>query len=62
MRIIDLLNGHIVKTMSDPAVIGSLSAQGMEASSSTPGELAQRIRQEAVKWARLVKEAGIKAE
>lgn len=62
VRIIDILNGQIVKTMSDPAVIASLSAQGMEASASTPGELAQRIRQEAVKWARLVKEAGIKAE
>ncbi len=61
-RIIDILNQNIVKTMSDASVIASLSTQGMEARGSTPAELAQRIQSETVKWAKLVKEAGIKAE
>jgi len=61
-RVIDTLNQSIVKTMNDSAVIANLSVQGMEARSSTPGELAQRIQNETAKWARLVKEAGIRPE
>ena len=61
-RIVEMLNQNIVKTMNDATVIASLSAQGMEARSSTPTELAQRIQSETVKWAKLVKEAGIKGE
>ena len=45
-----------------PDVQQSLSRQGMEAETSTPQELASRIKSETATWAQVIKEAGIKGE
>jgi tripartite-type tricarboxylate transporter receptor subunit TctC len=40
----------------------ALSRQGLEVQTSTPQELAARIKSETAIWATVIKEAGIKAE
>jgi tripartite-type tricarboxylate transporter receptor subunit TctC len=39
-----------------------MAAQGLEVETSTPQELAIRIRRETAMWAAVIKEAGIKGE
>ena len=39
-----------------------LTAQGIEPASSSPDELRTRIGNEAARWAKILKEAGIRAE
>lgn len=40
----------------------AMSRQGLESETSTPQELAQRIRSETAIWAGVIRDAGIKAE
>ena len=56
------LRDESLKVVAMPDVQQSLSRQGMEAETSTPQELAARIRNETATWAQVIKEAGIKAE
>ena len=44
--IIDRLNGEIGKALSDPDVATKLSAQTLDATRTSPDELAQRMRAE----------------
>jgi tripartite-type tricarboxylate transporter receptor subunit TctC len=60
--IVSLLNAQIVKLMGDPRVKASLADQGFEARPSTPQELARMMQVEAVKWAKVVKDAGVNVE
>jgi len=60
--IVSLLNGVLQKLMNDPVSKASLAKQGFEARPSTPQELTKMIQAEAVKWAKVVKESGAKAE
>ncbi len=39
-----------------------MEAQGLDATPSTPAELGQLVKTELVKWAKLIKSAGIKPE
>ena len=39
-----------------------MEAQGLEATPSTPAELGQLVKADLVKWAKLIKSAGIKPE
>ncbi len=60
--VIALLNREIVAILHLPEVVERLSGQGAEALGSTPEEFAAYIRSESVKWAKVVRESGAKAE
>ncbi|HJY79363.1 MAG TPA: tripartite tricarboxylate transporter substrate binding protein [Burkholderiales bacterium] len=56
------LHHDIVAVLRMPDVAERLSAQGAEAIGSSPEELASYIRSETLKWAKVVRESGAKAE
>jgi len=60
--IIARLNREIVAILHLPEVVERLSGQGTEALGSTPEEFASYIKSESVKWAKVVRESGAKAE
>ena len=60
--IVARLNREIVAILHLPDVVERLSGQGAEPVGSTPEEFAAYIRAETVKWARVVRESGAKAE
>ncbi|OGA51549.1 MAG: hypothetical protein A3G24_15285 [Betaproteobacteria bacterium RIFCSPLOWO2_12_FULL_62_13] len=61
-QIVDLLNANIVRIMADPEVRQRLSNQGLDPVSSTPEQFAAHIKSGLVKFAKIVKTAGIKPE
>ena len=56
------INADMQKVLALPEVRASLTQQGMEVLTSTPEQLRERMNSEAVRWAQVVKTAGIKAE
>jgi tripartite-type tricarboxylate transporter receptor subunit TctC len=60
--IVARLNREIVAILHLPDVVERLSGQGAEPVGSTPEEFAAYIRSETVKWARVVRDSGAKAE
>ncbi len=60
--IVARLNREIVAILHLPEVVERLSGQGAEALGSTPEEFAAYIRSESVKWAKVVRDSGAKAE
>ncbi|HMH19017.1 MAG TPA: tripartite tricarboxylate transporter substrate binding protein [Burkholderiales bacterium] len=60
--IIARLNREIVAILHLPDVVERLSGQGAEAQGSTPEEFAAYIKSETLKWAKVVRESGAKAE
>ncbi len=60
--VIDRLNGEIVRTLRDPQVAERLTSQGIELIPSTPDEFQALMKTHMAKWARVVKEAGIRLE
>src|SRR5262245_11341749 len=60
--IVARLNREIVAILHLPDVVERLSNQGAEAVGSTPDEFAAYIKAEAIKWAKVVRESGAKAE
>lgn len=59
--IIDRLNAEIVKALAVPEVRRALEAQGLDVIGGTPAEFAAAIKNEMPYWAKIIKEAGIKA-
>ena len=59
---VNAIRGAAVKAVSLPDVQEAMARQGLDAETSTPQELAARIKAETAVWAAVVKEAGIKAE
>jgi len=59
---VNRLRSAAIKTVVLPDVQKSMSAQGLETETSTPRELAERIRRESAVWAGVIKDAGIKGE
>jgi len=51
-----------VKALASPAVKDTLARQGVEAVGSTPGEFGKLIREEWVKWEKVIKAAGLKGQ
>jgi tripartite-type tricarboxylate transporter receptor subunit TctC len=60
--IIDKLNRSIVEILRTPQTAEAFLAQGAEAAPGTPEEFGAWIRSEISKWARVVKEAGLRPE
>lgn len=48
--------------MRDPAIRERLAREGYESVGNTPAEYEQFMRDEVAKWAKVIKEAGIKME
>lgn len=59
---VEFLNTEINKALHQPEVAGRIAAEGSEAVGSTPQQLAAQIKAERAKWAKVIKEAGIKGE
>ena len=60
--IIARLNAEIVKVLRAPAVIALLATHGVEPIGNTPQQFSAIIRADLEKWAKVIKEAGIKAD
>jgi tripartite-type tricarboxylate transporter receptor subunit TctC len=60
--IIDILHKATVKALAEPAVKDRLIVQGAEAVGSTPAQLGAIVSSELVKWKKVTKDAGIKAD
>ncbi len=60
--IIEKLNAEMVKVVRMPDVVERLGALGVEPIGSTPDEFARIIRAEVVRWAKVVKDAGVKVD
>ncbi len=57
--IITRLNQEIVKALAAPEMREKLAATGVNAESSTPEQLGKHLHAEVVKWAKIIKSAGI---
>ena len=61
-RVVERLNAELTRILQDPAMRDMLAREGAEPRSSTPDEFAHIIAVDIVKWAKVVKAAGIKIE
>jgi tripartite-type tricarboxylate transporter receptor subunit TctC len=60
--VIAKLNAETVRGMTQPDVREKLATQGLFVKTGTPAELATLMQSEIAKWAKVVKEAGLKIE
>jgi len=60
--IVDQFHGDLVKALQDPGVKAKFADLGVDAVHDTPEEFAAFIKSETAKYAKLIKEVGIKAE
>jgi tripartite-type tricarboxylate transporter receptor subunit TctC len=61
-EIIERVNTELVKLMRTPEMKSQLAKNGLDATTSTPAELATFVRAEMEKWAGVIKSANIRAE
>jgi tripartite-type tricarboxylate transporter receptor subunit TctC len=61
-EIIARLNGAVVNTLTNPAVKERFASTDLEPNYSTPEQFGAYIRSEVAKWAKVIKESGIKGE
>jgi tripartite-type tricarboxylate transporter receptor subunit TctC len=61
-EIVTRLHGEIVKAVAPPEVRARLEAVGAEVVAGTPEEFSEFQKKEAAKWAKVVKDAGIRPE
>lgn len=59
--VITLLNGEIIKAMAQPDVREKMATLGFVPVGSTPDDSKALFRSESVKWSKVIREAGIKA-
>ena len=59
---VEKLSADANRVLSDPDIRSRMQAVGADPSGNTPGEFARFIRDDQAKWAKLMKEAGIKPE
>jgi len=62
VAIVNKLHVHTQKALLTPEVKDRLASQGVETQLSSRADFAQLIQQDAVRWAKLVKDAGISLE
>jgi tripartite-type tricarboxylate transporter receptor subunit TctC len=53
---------ELIAALEDPSVRQKLTAQGAEVRGTTPEEAATFVAAEMTKWAKVVKEAGVKLD
>jgi tripartite-type tricarboxylate transporter receptor subunit TctC len=59
--IINRLNVLVREALAQPEAKATMDKQGLDATPSTPGQLASLVRSELDKWARVIKASGMKA-
>ena len=60
--VVDRLHREIIKVLQLPEVTARLTADGAESVGSTPQQLAAHVKAERDKWARVIKQTGIKGD
>jgi tripartite-type tricarboxylate transporter receptor subunit TctC len=55
-------NAAIVRTLRSPEVAERIAREGAEVVASTPGEFGAYMKTELAKWAKVVKDNGLKVE
>ena len=60
--IVTRLNSEIVKVLRTPAIRERFAVEGVEPVGSTPAQFASHIKLELVKWGKVIKDAGIRAD
>jgi tripartite-type tricarboxylate transporter receptor subunit TctC len=61
-QIVSRVNGEVVRILKQPEFYERLSAMGVESVGSSPAHLAQHVRSELPKWARVVKQSGARVD
>jgi len=61
-EIVSGVNGEVVRILKQPEFHARLSAMGVESVGSSPEQLAQHIRSELPKWARVVRQSGARVD
>lgn|GEM_PF-850365 len=61
-EIVGRLNGEVAKILQMSDVRARLQESGIEAASSTPEQFAAYIQSEIKRWAKVVREAGMRAD
>jgi tripartite-type tricarboxylate transporter receptor subunit TctC len=59
---VDKLNGEVVRILSSKEVNDYLVNTGVDVAPSTPQELARQVREDAARYARIIREAKIQPE
>jgi tripartite-type tricarboxylate transporter receptor subunit TctC len=62
VHIVAALNGFIVKAARSPEVVDRLGTQGADIIASSPAEFRAYIKSELARWAKVVKESGMRAD
>jgi tripartite-type tricarboxylate transporter receptor subunit TctC len=60
--VVDRLNAAAMEALADPAVLAKLAEQGTEPLGSTPDEYGRILRDETVRWGRVIAENGVKLD
>jgi tripartite-type tricarboxylate transporter receptor subunit TctC len=60
--IVSRMNSEIIKAIRDPEMAQRLQSQGYELVGSSPAELAKHLKDETVRWAKVVKQAGVQLD
>ena len=61
-NVVTKLNTAVLSALRAPEVREQMARQGLDPIGSTPAEFAAHLKRETAKWARVIKEAGIKAD
>ena len=61
-EIINRLNAELVKIMKSPEISERFASQGAQPVTNTPDEFGKLIRADVAKWAKVIKQSGIKLE
>ncbi len=60
--IVNSLNGHLVKAARSPDVLDRLAKEGADVIAGSPVQLREHLKRELLKWAKMVKESGLKPD
>jgi tripartite-type tricarboxylate transporter receptor subunit TctC len=60
--IVAQLNGTITKILRMPEIVERFKGQGVDLVGSTPEAAAAHLKEETIRWSKVVKEAGVKPE